>query len=835
MGFLDLFKPKWKHSNADVRAEAVKQMSADDLAILAQVVRQDPDARIRRIALKKIEDPGVLDEVADSDTDEALRKDAAEKASTLLLDSACAADEASAKSALSRIRSVKALAEVARRAQAETVRRGALERIDDPKALAEVARKANDAQIRRMAVERVDEENVLREVAIGDGVKEVGLAAVAKLGDLQSLENVAKKCKMKAVKSAAKERIQALKDAQPKVGGLSAEKRKSKLALIARTVEEAAADDDLAHAAAAIELAQRELAELGHHPGDEPFEKRVEKAISKYKLRKEEIGARDRAKAALEARRAKENEEQHKRDAEERAHDEERAAEDAKLKAIADEARKVEDERRAVERARRAEEKAKRDAEKAQRDAEKAEARARKEAEADENLRRLEEVVARLESLDGSDDKKSIEQALKNAQDVVKAGALPRDKGDAVRDKYEAIRQKLVVKLAELKDTEDWKRWSNVPKLEALCGKMEALLASIHAETDRAPISAELKKLQAEWKTVGAAPKEKSEALWKRFKAASDQVWELCKAQFEKDDASKGENLKLKEALVARVAELAAVADDQINWKDTADKIKAIQEEWKQIGATARAEGETVWRSFREACDKFFDRRKAHFVEMDASKEENAKKQDELIAEAEAIAAIPLESINWKDSAETLKSLQAAWKDVGPSGKDKQEANWQRFRGACDKFFDARKLHFDKLDEERAGNLKKKELLCEKVDALKDADDVEAALAEVKKLQAEWKTVGPAPKEQADAIWERFKSACDLIYDRTRAPEPNKAPEPAATGKPPQAEGVSGFSNKLPLAGVAEKLAAATSGWEEAASGWEDIAATIEPKKDDKK
>src|SRR5436190_1396550 len=60
MGFLDLFKPRWKHSDPDVRAEAVRQLDENDARILAQVARRETDVRVRRIALKKIADPALL-------------------------------------------------------------------------------------------------------------------------------------------------------------------------------------------------------------------------------------------------------------------------------------------------------------------------------------------------------------------------------------------------------------------------------------------------------------------------------------------------------------------------------------------------------------------------------------------------------------------------------------------------------------------------------------------------------------------------------------------------------------------------------------------------------
>ena len=290
------------------------------------------------------------------------------------------------------------------------------------------------------------------------------------------------------------------------------------------------------------------------------------------------------------------------------------------------------------------------------------------------------------------------------------------------------------------------------------------------------------RRLQAEWKAAGPAPREKRDALWEKFKKAADEVYAGVKGQFAQGDAERAANLQKKEDLCTRVEALAESTD----WKETAETIKLLQEEWKATGPVAKEQSDAVWKRFRGAADKFFERKKAHFGEVDAGRDENLRKQEALVAKVEAVAG----STQWKETAELIKQYQADWKAIGPGPRDASEAAWKKFRAACDQFFEARKAHFAVMDAERAENLKKKSLLCEKVEALADSDD-EATLDVVKALQVEWKSIGPAPKDSADEVWNRFRAACDRVFDRRRKAEKEvmEAPLPAAVGTAEQPSG----------------------------------------------
>jgi hypothetical protein len=827
MGFVDLFRPKWRHSDEEVRAEAVRMLGADEISILERVARQDPSPRIRKLAFKKIEDPELLDVLARDEADEGLRKTASEKAIALLVGAAVKkGDEKASLEALSKITQLKAVVEVAKHAAEEAVRRAATNGISDPKALAEVARRADDPGVRRAAIERVTDEEVLREAALHETAKEVGLAAVAKVIDLPTLEMLAQKAKSKAVKEAAKKRVGGApkKKEEAAVEASPEAKRRARRVQLCVTVEKAASSDDLDAAEAKVAEARAAWIEIGS--ADDELQKRFEKAGKKLEEKRAEANARVQARvAAEESRQAEEREAAARRAAATEAEKEaapvekpepkpekkiDPAAQRARLEAICTEAEALYGAPKVVEKAFRSLEREFASLESAADDAlrdrlkqvgdrlaaVRAQEQAAREAERAAAQAKLAEIATNVESLVETDDLKRAESTLKSANDAFANADIPRGEAGELRARFQAARDKLAGRIQELRDAEGWKRWANVPMLEALCTKVEAMITVAVEEKDGLKdLAAKLKAVQAEWKTVGPAPREKSEALWNRFKTAADKVHERCQEHFAVLDEERKANLSKKEQLCVAVEGLASSTD----WKQTAEAVKKLQEEWKQVGPVPKDQSDAIWKRFRAACDQFFNARKEAGATFAEEKKDNLARKEELCAAVEELSG----SSDWKNAADRIKGYQSEWKKIGPVDKSQSDAIWKRFRDACDKFFARRQEHFAKGDEERTENLAKKVALCEKAEALVGGEDREAAQKEAKKLQADWKRVGAAPRDKADEIWRRFRDACDKIF---AAEEMEEAEEEAAPAAPEGEVGIGGFVNRLPLEGIAAKL-----------------------------
>src|SRR4029079_6148330 len=205
----------------------------------------------------------------------------------------------------------------------------------------------------------------------------------------------------------------------------------------------------------------------------------------------------------------------------------------------------------------------------------------------------------------------------------------------------------------------------------------------------------------------------------------------------------------IQEQLCEKMEALKALDDPET----IAKQVRELQAQWRQAADVPRAQGEVLWKRFKAAHDEAWAKCEAHFAEQAVARNDNLAKKVALCERAEALA----DSTNWIKTADEIKTLQAEWKTIGPVTRGQEKAIWERFRAACDRFFTRRHDDLSQRKAQWADALAKKDALCARAEALAESRDGEPAAAEVRKLQAEWKTIGPVKKSRSEAIWQRFR------------------------------------------------------------------------------
>jgi hypothetical protein len=305
----------------------------------------------------------------------------------------------------------------------------------------------------------------------------------------------------------------------------------------------------------------------------------------------------------------------------------------------------------------------------------------------------------------------------------------------------------LVARLARLDTEIESEAGERTAAKERIAAEAESLADS----TDWKATGERMKALFEEWKTIGSAGKEADEALWARLSSAREQFNTRRKTDFEERQATRGAAKERKEALIAQAE--AAVAGEQIDYRSVGDKLRSIQAKWKEAGSAGRTDDDELWGRLQAITKPFYEQRSAWYTA-------NQQEKEALIAKAEELSG----SDDWNGTANALKALQAEWKQIGTAGREADETLWTKFRAANQAFFGQREKVAADRNRNFSDNLSAKLELVKKAQQLRWAPDAYSAANEAKQLQAQWKEIGPVPREKSDEIWKQFREACDKIF-----------------------------------------------------------------------
>ena len=683
MPLLDRFRaqPRQRHPDPAVRLTFVQEIPIDEHDLLTEIARDDEDARVRRAAAAKLMNPRALADIARDDADEGVRQQASAMLRDIALEAFEGIGEAESLAAVDALADSKLLVAIAKTAPRETAAARAVARIADAHALGSIARQAAHESVRRSAFERLQDRQEILAVALNSEFKDPALEAVDRFSDRGTLDEIGGRAKNRSVAKRARALVREI------------DERAAQEAAAAEAAEAVppAADPAVAERAAREEAA-REAAAERTRLADTERQRAEEDAAARRRAEQDAADRARRDEAAAIAR--KDAERRHGRLAELVAAAEAAAAESdlgVARRSLAVARHEWKDVAAGVEiDAELAARFAAADARVAERDsaAQEDERKTRRDA-----LERLLHLAVRVEPLAARGDLalKPAERALRDLRAALASiPPLPsRRDYEGIVHRLKAAQAALIPKVQELRDVADWQRWANVGIQEQLCEKMEALKTVVDPEA----IARQVRDLQQQWRQAADVPRAQGEALWRRFKAAHDEVWTRCEAYFAAQAEARAANFAKKLVLAERAEALA----ESTRWIQTADEIKQLQADWKTIGPVTRGQEKIVWDRFRTACDRFFTRRHADLAERKAVWAQNFAKKEALCVRAEALA----ESTEWETAGAEIKRLQAEWKTIGPVKKTRAEAIWQRFRAACDRFFTRYAQRHDIAREER--------------------------------------------------------------------------------------------------------------------------------------
>ena len=295
---------------------------------------------------------------------------------------------------------------------------------------------------------------------------------------------------------------------------------------------------------------------------------------------------------------------------------------------------------------------------------------------------------------------------------------------------------------------------------------IEELKELINSDETMNTTFSRFRELQQRWKEVGLVPQQNVKDLWETYNLHVENFYNFIKINKELRDLDLKKNYELKISLCEQAEELTL--ETQV--VEAFRRLQKLHDEWRETGPVAIEFKETLWERFKEASSRINKRHQEHFESLKAEQTKNLALKHELCQKIEAITTRPILSRKeWNKASEELLEIQKVWKTIGFAPKKDNNRIYERFRAACDKFFELKREYYAGQKSEMEHNLAIKNELCAEAEALAMSEDWKRATDELIALQARWKQVGPVSRRHSDIIWKRFRAACDKFFERKAA------------------------------------------------------------------
>ena len=371
-------------------------------------------------------------------------------------------------------------------------------------------------------------------------------------------------------------------------------------------------------------------------------------------------------------------------------------------------------------------------------------------------IEKLQEVIENEENIGaGYNAQKEIHETWK------KIGDIPRDKRDEIQRDYSRMLEIFFHNMKIYQELKDHDFHRNTQLKLALINQLEILKNSANVKD----MESALRTIQNEWEEIGPVQNDEWEKLKTKYWDAVRAVYEKINQFYNERRNIQLDNLEKKKDVLTQVNQLNEKLTENLtakHWETTTENLLKIQANWKTIGQAPKKENEEIWKTFRAACDVFFDAKKGFYKDIEAHQTEIADKKRKLIEEAKKIQ----HSTDWRSTSEKLIRLQKEWKNSGNAGQRFENKLWTEFRATCDVFFNARENNLKEQEAELITNLESKKQILEQLTSFVASGEKLTDLNALKEFADSWKAIGSVPAEGRDELYQSYKKILDAHYEK---------------------------------------------------------------------
>ncbi len=302
--------------------------------------------------------------------------------------------------------------------------------------------------------------------------------------------------------------------------------------------------------------------------------------------------------------------------------------------------------------------------------------------------------------------------------------------------------------------------------LQAKLAIIEELKALVGAGETMGQTFSTFRELQQRWREIGPVPLTAVKDLWETYNHHVENFYSYIKINKELRDLDLKKNYEAKVELCEQ-AEALLLEPSIVN---AFHRLQKLHDQWREVGPVAAEHKEAVWERFREASGRINRQHQSYFDSIKEEQKKNLDLKTELCEQVEALSKEPFTSRKeWNKASDRLLEIQKVWKTIGFAPKKSNTKVYERFRAACDAFFEAKRGYYNQMKGEMELNLQLKNEICVAAEALAASEDWKETSDALIALQKRWREIGPVPRRHSDAVWKRFRAACDTFFDRKNA------------------------------------------------------------------
>ena len=332
------------------------------------------------------------------------------------------------------------------------------------------------------------------------------------------------------------------------------------------------------------------------------------------------------------------------------------------------------------------------------------------------------------------------------------------DPFEVVEQNFKAIYSDYKRERAEYMSRLEAEREESLKKKKAIIEELKAL---VEGQEDVSSQFTAFRELQNRWREAGPVPVQSYRDINDTYQYYVEKFYDMVKINRDLRDLDFKKNLEAKEAFCAAAEKLA----ENENVVNAFHELQKLHEQWKEYGPVAKEKREEIWDRFKAATSVVNKKYQAHFEGLKAQQEENLEKKKVLCEKLEEIAEREIKNTaDWNQFSKEIESLQAEWRTIGFATKKENQKIYDRFRAACDKFFERKREHYTTIKDSMTANLEKKQAIIEQAEALKSSTEWKKTADQLIALQKQWKEIGAVPRKKSEQLWKRFRAACDEFF-----------------------------------------------------------------------